>query len=106
MTGPHILRDEAGRLRGDRATMPAVLADFLETEVRGGRRRCEALLAAVEAVAAGRADRREDTGNLYGLTLVPGRARIMNLFDDRVPPLFLSLEELRMALLAWRDRLP
>ncbi len=106
MIRPRIFRDDTGRPHADRTALPAVWADFLETEVRGGRKRCEALLDVVESVAAGRSETWEESGNLYGLTLSPGGARIMNLFDDRAMPLSLSLEELRMALLAWREHLP
>lgn len=106
MIRPRIFRDDTGRPHADRTSMPAVLADFLETEVRGGRKRCEALLDAVESVAAGRSETWEESGNLYRLILGRGGAGIMNLFDDNAMPLSLSLEELRMALLAWRDHLP
>ena len=79
---------------------PPVLVDFLRTEIRDNRRRCDGLLARIADVAAGRHQSVEMTGNLYLLTLTPAAARIDGLFDQ-TQSLTLSLQGLAEAVAAW-----
>ena len=83
---------------------PAILADFLRTELRGSQRRCNELLSTIEAVAANRTECREMTGNLYRLTITEKAARIDHLFDESLS-LTLSRQGLADAIEAWRAQL-
>lgn len=83
---------------------PSILLDFLRTDVRNNRKQCDALLAQIADVQAGRREGFESSGNLYIVQISRDAAIIENLFDDS-QVLTLSPEELADALTGWRRHL-
>lgn len=96
-----IFRDRDGHLRASVDAFPPILADFLETDVAENPERCEHLIDGVAQAREGPSF--EAHGNIYELAARPEGAEIRNAYDDTVPPLSLSLDELEAALTAWRD---
>ena len=79
-----------------------ILEDFLRTELRDSRRRCETLLARIADVTAGRIGETEMTGNLYRVTISLDAARIDHLFDPSCN-LNMTTGGLVHAIAVWRD---
>lgn len=96
-----IFRDHDGRLRASVLELPPILADFLETDVAENPDRCDHLIDGLEQAREGREFKAY--GNIYELTANPEDAELRNAYDDTVPPLRLSLNELEAALAAWRQ---
>ena len=95
-----IFRDSSGRLCASIHGFPLILADFLEVDIGENPERCDELLAGVEQARDGLPYRA--FGNIYELAAGPEWAEIRNLYDNSVRPLRLSLDELEVALAAWR----
>ncbi|MBI5936529.1 MAG: hypothetical protein HY850_01630 [Betaproteobacteria bacterium] len=101
-----LYRDATGRLRAEAA--PAgnpVVADFLFTDVREDKGRCDTLLDMIERTRAGADEALEAVGNLYVLILHKDGARIENLYDGQAPSAEISLDELAALLNDWRRQL-
>ncbi len=96
-----IFRDRDGHLRASVDELPPLLADFLETDVAENPDRCDHLLAGLELARDGQPFRAY--GNIYELAAGPDGAEIRNGYDETVPPLHLSLDELEAMLALWRQ---
>ncbi len=99
-------RDATGRLRVEAAsTGNPVVTDFLFTDIREDKDRCDAVLELIERAQADPAVRLESIGNLYVLILDRKGARIENLYDDKAPSAELPLDELIALLHDWKRQL-
>jgi len=96
-----IFRDRDGHLRASVDAFPPILADFLETDVAENPERCDHLIAGLEQARQGLPFKAY--GNIYELTAAPEGVEIRNTYDDTIPPLRLSLDELDTALAVWRQ---
>ncbi len=96
-----IFRDRDGHLRASVDAFPPILADFLETDVAENPERCDHLITGLEQARDGLPF--QAYGNIYELAARPEGAEIRNAYDDTIPPLGLSLDELETALIAWRQ---
>jgi hypothetical protein len=95
-------RDDEGRLRAGAAPGSEVLADFLETELHENPHTYHELASALAGVRAGAQPSHRYFGNLYSLTLEPGRVRIANEHDDQAPGCDLALDDFQRLLESWR----
>jgi hypothetical protein len=100
VTDPRFARDAKGRLRAARGALDPLLADFLATDVGEGRGRIAEIEDAAQAVAEGRLQGWETTGNLYILSLDPWEAAVESMFDE-TRRTALPLAEFRALLAAW-----
>ena len=99
-------RDATGRLRVEAAaTGNPVVSDFLFTDIREDKGRCDAVLELIERAQADPAVRLESIGNLYALILDRQGARIENLYDDKAPSAEIPLDELIALLSDWKRQL-
>jgi uncharacterized protein YacL (UPF0231 family) len=94
-------RDENGELRAATGRERRLLGRFLEADIQGSGKLCNAVLAGLEEVAAGRRKRWQWTGNAHTLNVGKRRARIQAEFG-RSADLLLPTAELRLALLDWK----
>ena len=93
-----ITRDAQGRLRVASGSAAPMLADFLETDLRGDA----AWTAGVAARLAEAGKGGEPiTGNLYALEIRGAQSVLRNIHDDKVPPLVLPTRDLAAAVEAW-----
>jgi hypothetical protein len=95
-----IFRDGSGRLCASIHGFPLILADFLETDIGENPEWCDELLTGVEQARDGHPY--QAFGNIYELNAGTEWAEIRNAYDHTVKPLRLSLDELEVALAAWR----
>ncbi|MGK9233434.1 hypothetical protein KXS07_18580 [Inquilinus limosus] len=97
-----ITRDAQGRPRVVPGTAAPMLADFLETDLRG-----DADWTAGVAARLAEAGEGEEpiTGNLYALEIRGDRSVLRNIHDAKVPALTLPTGELAAAVDAWRKAL-
>jgi len=93
--------DANGDPKAETAPGERLLGRFLEADIQGSIRRCTAVLAALDDIAAGRRKRWQQTGNAHTLILSKRRARIQAESGSE-PDLILSPARLRQALLDWR----
>lgn len=97
----HFYRDDEGNFRARTGRDLRLLGRFLEADIQGSVPMCDEVLAALADIAAGRARRRQLTGNVHTLTLSKHQARIHAEFG-RSRDLVISPASLRWALLEWR----
>ncbi|MGL4963582.1 MAG: hypothetical protein ACRC67_20290 [Inquilinus sp.] len=102
MKGKHsmieVTRDAEGRPRVVPGTAAPILADFLETDLRG-----DAAWTARVAERLGEAGERGEpiTGNLYALEIRGAQSVLRNIHDAKVPALMLPTKDLAAAVGAW-----
>ena len=94
-------RDDDGDPRAETGRDRRLLGRFLEADIQGSRALCDEILAALDAVIAGRRKRWEMTGNAHTLSAGKRTSRI-HAETGRAADLLLATAELRLALLEWR----
>jgi hypothetical protein len=94
-------RDDDGDLRAQTGRGLRLLGRFLEADIQDSILMCDEVLAALDDVVAGRARRRQLTGNAHTLTAFKHKSRIRSEFG-RSADLALPTCKLRRALLEWR----
>ncbi len=95
-------RDDEGRLRAAAAAGGEVLADFLETELHENPHIYREISRALVGVRTGAQPSHRYFGNLYSLTLEPGRVRIANTHDAHASGCDLAPDDFHRFLEAWR----
>ncbi|WP_343717777.1 hypothetical protein [Inquilinus sp.] len=93
-----VTRDAEGRPRVVSGTAAPILADFLETDLRG-----DAAWTARVAERLGAAGEGGEpiTGNLYALEIRGAQSVLRNIHDAKVPPLVMPTRDLAAAVGAW-----
>jgi hypothetical protein len=93
-----VTRDAEGRPRVVSGTAAPILADFLETDLRG-----DATWTAKVAERLGEAGEGGEpiTGNLYALEIRGAQSVLRNIHDAEVPALVLPTRDLAAAVGAW-----
>lgn len=101
-----IFRDDTGRLRVEATDEGSpVIADFLFTDIREDRSRCNSVLDMVEHARTSPDAQIETVGNLYVMILRRAGVHIENLFDERAPSADIDLDELFNLLHIWKSKL-
>jgi uncharacterized protein YacL (UPF0231 family) len=78
-----------------------VVARFLESDLQDSTAAAHEVLRAIDAVAIGRADSWERTGNAHTLTLSPESATLQDEIDEDAEPYRLPLPEIREVVADW-----
>lgn len=93
-----VTRDAEGRPRVVSGTAAPILADFLETDLRG-----DAAWTAKVAERLGAAGEGGEpiTGNLYALEIRGAQSVLRNIHDAKVPALVMPTRDLAAAVGAW-----
>lgn len=100
-----MFRDADGRLQVEAAPGgSAAVADFLFTDVREDKARCDEIVALIEGARRGEACP-ERIGNVYALILDRTGARLENIHDEAAPSAEVGLDELEALLRRWRGHL-
>ena len=93
-----ITRDAQGRPRIVPGTAAPILADFLETDLRGDAGWTKGVAARLAAAGEGG---EPITGNLYALEIRGVQSVLRNIHDAKVPALVLPTKDLAAAVEAW-----
>ena len=98
-----LIRDEYG-LEAE-AVNPdyQLVAWFLGSDIQSNTRFADEVLEAIDKIKAGQETEWVTGGNAHTLRLTPEKAVIENDVLDNVPPLEVSLDDLKQAVTQWRD---
>ena len=96
--------DENDVHRAKATTGMELLASFLEEDIQSSIEGCNIALRYVSDVEEGLRQPFDATGNAHNVFIQPNHVQIEHLWlDPPVPPLELTVNQFRQAILDWRD---